>query len=191
MSDSTPGLLAFVGFMLLGRFVAQRKRRAPGSSIARGRVAVGDWTAVVVAVATGVAVALPVVEGVVRSGPITTILSAALGALVILGGWGVAYLANDEIGRNWSPAIDKSDDQLLITSGVYSLVRHPLYLAGLIVIAGGDIYFRATWGWAGLMLATGAVVFRIPREERRLLERFGEEYATYRGRTKALVPWIA
>lgn len=190
MSQGTLAVLAFVAIMLLGRLVAQRQRHAPGSQLAQSRSALRDWTAVVSALATAVALTLPILEGVLRSGPVTSLPFAASGLLVIGLGWAVAYFANREIGRNWSPVIDKSSEQELTTSGVYALVRHPLYPAGLLVVAGANIYFRGTWAWIGLVVVVVAVLLRIPQEERRLVEQFGKAYVAYQRRAKALVPWI-
>ena len=96
-------------------------------------------------------------------------------ALLVLG-WGVACAANRAIGENWSPTIDKTKEQNLVTSGVYSVVRHPFYLAGAFLITGTSVYFGNSWAWLGALPALIVILVRIPIEERRLVERFGKEY---------------
>ena len=45
-------------------------------------------------------------------------------------------------------------------------------------------------GWAGLALFTPLYVLRVPREERMMLDQFGEEYRAYMDRTGRVVPRI-
>lgn len=76
-----------------------------------------------------------------------------------------------------------------MTTGVYSVVRHPLYLSGILVLTGTNIYFESSWAWLGALPAL-ALLIHVPIEERRLVERFGQEYIAYKKRTKAILPWI-
>lgn len=82
------------------------------------------------------------------------------------------------------------ESDVLITSGPYARVRHPLY-AGLSLAAAGMgliIGARAlVLGGLGWLLLTR--LWSIP-EERGLAERFGEEYAKYRLATPAFVPRV-
>jgi protein-S-isoprenylcysteine O-methyltransferase Ste14 len=45
-------------------------------------------------------------------------------------------------------------------------------------------------GWAGLALFAPLYVLRVPREERMMLDQFGEEYRAYMDRTGGVVPRI-
>jgi protein-S-isoprenylcysteine O-methyltransferase Ste14 len=45
-------------------------------------------------------------------------------------------------------------------------------------------------GLAGLELFTSLYVLRVPREERMMLNRFGEEYHAYMNRTGRVVPQL-
>jgi protein-S-isoprenylcysteine O-methyltransferase Ste14 len=102
----------------------------------------------------------------------------------------IAYFANREIGVNWSPTIEKTQKQKLITSGIYGIVRHPLYLSGLLILVGTNIYFGSKWAWLGAILTLIALLLRIPVEEKHLIKRFGEAYIAYKRQTKAILPWI-
>jgi len=80
----------------------------------------------------------------------------------------------------------------LRTSGVYSLVRHPLYLAnGLMGL--GLALFPAIWYLPMIfVLATLLYYERIAaREEAFLLERFGSEFEAWAGRVPAIVPSLS
>jgi len=73
----------------------------------------------------------------------------------------------------------------LVTDGVQSRVRHPLYTAGYLALFASvqDPFSAATAVWASAYLAVGTWI-----EERRLLGRYGEAYRAYRRRVPAVVP---
>ena len=78
--------------------------------------------------------------------------------------------------------------QQLVTTGMHGRVRHPIYLAHLLMLTGwtigaGTIALVALWCFA---VVTG--VFLILFEDRELEARFGEEYRAYKQRVPAVVP---
>ena len=81
------------------------------------------------------------------------------------------------MGRT-SGDIEGIEDTGLVTSGIYGLVRHPMYLAGILVflfepeITLNSLELR--------LLATGYFVLGMLIEERRLMHDFGESYRAYR-----------
>lgn len=97
--------------------------------------------------------------------------------------------ARTHLGRNWSALVTIKEEQELITTGPYALVRHPIY-TGLLVafiacaFARGDVR-----GFAGACIAVVALWRKLRLEERWMRERFGERYADYAQRVPALVPF--
>ena len=81
---------------------------------------------------------------------------------------------------------EPADDEPLHTVGLHRLVRHPLYSAGLIILLGQAIgpWQAATAIWGSLYLIIGARF-----EERRLMRILGSDYADYRARVPAFIPW--
>lgn len=77
----------------------------------------------------------------------------------------------------------------LATAGIYGVVRHPMYLAVLLCAAGAALAYGDVWKWALAGLLAVVLWFKLTREERFLLQRY-PDYAAYRARTKALVPWL-
>jgi protein-S-isoprenylcysteine O-methyltransferase Ste14 len=68
-------------------------------------------------------------------------------------------------------------------------VRHPNYAALLIVACGIALGLASPLALAAtFMLWLPIVIVRIVREERMLVERFGDPYLDYRRRTWRLVP---
>jgi protein-S-isoprenylcysteine O-methyltransferase Ste14 len=82
-------------------------------------------------------------------------------------------------------------EQKLITTGLHSRVRHPIYLAHLVMltawmIGAGTVALVALWCFA---VVTG--VFLILFEDRELEARFGEEYRAYKQRVPAVIPMLS
>ena len=95
------------------------------------------------------------------------------------------------IGKNISETVLIKDEHELVTSGPYTVVRHPLYGSALLLLLSISLTF-GDWIILGYTLA-GTLAFRllvIPAEEKQLLDAFGEDYECYQSRTGALLPWI-
>ncbi len=93
------------------------------------------------------------------------------------------------IGLNISETVLTKQNHQLVTSGPYKYIRHPLYLTGILLIFSlGTI----SENWVLLFLAPLTfLIFRfivIPKEEEKLMERFGQHYVDYRKTTGALFP---
>jgi protein-S-isoprenylcysteine O-methyltransferase Ste14 len=76
--------------------------------------------------------------------------------------------------------------QYLITTSIYGVVRHPMYLAGILLFTFNP-YLTRTWltvsVMADLYFVVGALL-----EERRLISRFGDEYRAYMKRVPRFIP---
>jgi protein-S-isoprenylcysteine O-methyltransferase Ste14 len=83
----------------------------------------------------------------------------------------------------------QGDRKTLAIRGPYSWVRNPLYVANTLVIVGAAIASGQLWAapitlaWCGLVYAQV-----VQHEERRLLEKYGAEYAAYRAQVGAWWP---
>jgi methanethiol S-methyltransferase len=82
---------------------------------------------------------------------------------------------------------ERDSTQPLAVAGAYRWVRHPLYLAMLVMIwskpapTADRLLFNVLW--------TGWIVLGTMLEERDLSRSFGERYREYRARVPMLVPW--
>jgi protein-S-isoprenylcysteine O-methyltransferase Ste14 len=81
-------------------------------------------------------------------------------------------------------------NQRLITEGVYSHIRHPLYLGEMSRNLGFALLFSSLYGLLVIVIANICLVIRIQIEERMLVAQFGNEYEEYKKRTKKLIPYI-
>jgi protein-S-isoprenylcysteine O-methyltransferase Ste14 len=71
----------------------------------------------------------------------------------------------------------------LVTRGIYSKVRHPVYVFGVLCICGVALYMRMPWIFAILIVIIPTQIARARAEERVLQERFGDEYLDYKKST--------
>jgi protein-S-isoprenylcysteine O-methyltransferase Ste14 len=85
-----------------------------------------------------------------------------------------------QLGRSFSV---KPRAKALVTRGIYSRIRNPIYTFGTLWIT-GVILLVGHPEWLVVLLALIPMQFiRAGREARVLEEKFGEEYRTYRRRT--------
>jgi protein-S-isoprenylcysteine O-methyltransferase Ste14 len=102
----------------------------------------------------------------------------------------IRILSRQELGLSFTYDIREPVGGSLVTANLYSIVRHPAYLAthlGLIAVG----LLMGTW--LGIALSCAGLpltLSRIRREDRLLEERFGDSFRAYRARTKALVPFV-
>ena len=95
------------------------------------------------------------------------------------------------LGRHFRPVVSVVPDQPIIERGAYHWIRHPSYLAGILVMLGMGL---ALTNWMSL-IALGLVplvfyAYRIHVEEKALLETVGQPYRDYMTRTKRLIPFF-
>ena len=109
-------------------------------------------------------------------------------SLMTLSIW-LFWRSHADLGRNWSPSLELREGHELVTEGVYRHVRHPMYASEwLWSIAQALLLQNWAAGWAGLVVFTPLYGLRVPREERMMLDGFGEEYRGYMNRTGRVVP---
>ena len=116
----------------------------------------------------------------------------------VIGGTGAAILAlavwlfwrsHADLGRNWSPSLELREGHELVTEGVYRSVRHPMY-ASMWLWGVAQALLLQNWvaGWVSLVMFMPLYLLRVPREERMMLDEFGEEYRAYMDRTGRVIP---
>ena len=71
----------------------------------------------------------------------------------------------------------------LVTRGLYSRIRNPIYTFGTVAIAGMLLILQIPKLWILLVVLVAIQIFRAGREARVLEARFGEEYRAYRKQT--------
>jgi protein-S-isoprenylcysteine O-methyltransferase Ste14 len=111
-----------------------------------------------------------------------------LGLLLCSIGITVRVLALKSLGEYFSAYVTLQPNHRLVRHGIYSSIRHPLYLSLLLVPTGIALVFASPLALPILALAASFVFDRIQTEERLLRARFGSEFEDYRRRTWRLIP---
>jgi protein-S-isoprenylcysteine O-methyltransferase Ste14 len=124
--------------------------------------------------------------------PVSALGGLAAGLLSI-GLFGAAlwllWRSHVDLGANWSPTVEITRGQLLVTGGVYGIVRHPIYAAiGLMGVAQALLLHNWIAGFTGILAFLLVCLVRVPREERMMLQHFGDEYREYMRRVGGVVP---
>ena len=112
-----------------------------------------------------------------------------LGVLsIVLNAWSHKTLSR-RLGEDFDPALRLLKVPALVQDGPYARMRHPIYLA-FFMMQVSVLLLTANWfiGLCGIAIILSVIAFRVPEEEKILLEQFGEEYGEYRKRTGSLLP---
>jgi protein-S-isoprenylcysteine O-methyltransferase Ste14 len=82
----------------------------------------------------------------------------------------------------------RDHDQRLVTTGIRSRVRHPVYLGHLCEMLAWSVGtgLAVCWLLTAFAIVTGAVMIRM--EDAELEKRFGAEFAAYRQKVRAVMP---
>ena len=96
-----------------------------------------------------------------------------------------------DLGKNFSATLKLRESHELVTDGVYRLIRHPMY-SSFFLLGFAQFLLIANWvaGAAGLAGIGLLFACRVAREERMMIERFGEAYRSYMAGTKRIIPWL-
>jgi protein-S-isoprenylcysteine O-methyltransferase Ste14 len=105
-------------------------------------------------------------------------------------GLAVLLWARVTLGSNWSGSVVFKENHELVTRGPYAFVRHPIY-TGLLTMVLGDVIFSGVVGGIVWFVILFMLLWLKSRAEESLMTRhFPAEYPAYRGRVKALVPFV-
>jgi len=116
--------------------------------------------------------------------PMAHIVAMLLGYAIVLPG---ATL----VAEGWRLVYQARRENRLVTDGVYARIRHPQY-TGLFLIAFGEgvVHWPTILSVAAFPVIVIAYVLLARKEERQMLERFGNVYREYQKRVPMFIPRI-
>jgi protein-S-isoprenylcysteine O-methyltransferase Ste14 len=129
---------------------------------------------------------LPMVGGllvlgwIVHSVPEPRGLPRLIGLVVALIGLTGVILSRYTLGRSFSIAPKAT---ALVTSGIYSRIRNPIYISGMIFLIGVAFIVERPKLLAVLLVLIPMQILRARREAAVLEAKFGDAYREYRRRT--------
>lgn len=111
----------------------------------------------------------------------TGVITGALCSLLM-------YWTLSSLGKNLTDTVVTRAEAKLVTQGPYRWVRHPFYVTAALLMASVTL-LTANWLIGVSSVAVLALLaVRTPKEEKMLIERFGQEYRDYRARTGRFFP---
>lgn len=102
------------------------------------------------------------------------------GLVLALIGLSGIVLARHTLGKSFSIT---PQARALVTTGIYSRIRNPIYVSGMVVFIGVFLMIRNPYLWLVLLLMATAQFLRARKEAQILEEKFGDAYREYRART--------
>jgi protein-S-isoprenylcysteine O-methyltransferase Ste14 len=181
------GYVVIVSFFIIQWFL----RKTPGAKSFKGGTH-DKGNMVIIGSATGIGLWIPIILDVVDYGIFQLLLIEGLIALAImLCGFGLRIWAALTLGKYYTTTLMITDNQKVISSGPYSRIRHPGYLAEMLLwsafgVLSGDLI-------AMIILPTmfvAAYLYRISSEEKMLVSELGDIYRQYQRRTHKLIPFL-
>lgn len=107
---------------------------------------------------------------------------SVLGMIVLL-------LSQRDLGKNWTGQLNIQQHQELVVRGIYTYVRHPMYLSFL--LSGmGTLLLSANWLIGVPLIVWFWVMYlgRAKHEEQMMLKAYSEKYQAYTLSTGRLLP---
>jgi protein-S-isoprenylcysteine O-methyltransferase Ste14 len=107
-------------------------------------------------------------------------LQRLAGAGLLLAGITLVFVARLQLGESFSilPRAKR-----LVTRGLYSKIRNPIYVFGAMAIAGLLLILQRPRLWVAFAVLVGMQVLRARKEAEVLESKFGDEYRAYRKQT--------
>jgi protein-S-isoprenylcysteine O-methyltransferase Ste14 len=102
------------------------------------------------------------------------------GIAIAVGAFSLACLARVQLGKAFAFTPQAKG---LVTEGLYSRVKHPMYISVDIAICGIAIAAQSWWVLLPLLIMVPAQIRNCRKERQLLLAKFGEAYREYERET--------
>ena len=110
-------------------------------------------------------------------------------AVIFLAGYGMFAEVTRE-NAYLSRTVEVQEGQRVVSTGLYGVVRHPMYLATLLMFLPMPLILQSLWGLIPFAIYPVVIIIRIINEEK-VLEEGLEGYSEYKKRVKyRLIPFI-
>ncbi|WP_291271542.1 isoprenylcysteine carboxylmethyltransferase family protein [Geothrix sp.] len=103
-----------------------------------------------------------------------------LGAIIVIVFLALLTVARRQLGNSFSITAEARN---LVTTGIYSRLRHPVYVFSSVLVLGLALYFKMPWLAVILIIILPMQFLRARQEEKILTQAFGEAYLAYRKTT--------
>jgi protein-S-isoprenylcysteine O-methyltransferase Ste14 len=111
-----------------------------------------------------------------------------VGDVLFVIGFGIVFLVYRE-NSFASATIEVAENQKVISTGPYAIVRHPMYAGGLVYLLGMPLALGSYWGLVPVVAMAPFLIWRLIDEERFLAKNL-PGYTEYQKKVQyRLVPW--
>jgi protein-S-isoprenylcysteine O-methyltransferase Ste14 len=116
-------------------------------------------------------------------------IAVTLGTLlIILGAW-LMFAGIRGLRESVTPMPKPKEDASLVVDGVYSYVRHPVYLGIILVAFGWSVAMDSVWALVVAVVYALFLDLKSRREEAWLRQQY-PDYSVYASHTKRFVPYV-
>ena len=113
-----------------------------------------------------------------------------LGLFLFHAGMFIRITAVRTLKRQFSIFVAIQENHQLITNGIYSHVRHPIYLGAFLSLTGFALVFPTLLGFLFVIIYSMLLGHRMTQEEKLMLKHFGSVYEEYISKSYRLIPHI-
>jgi methanethiol S-methyltransferase len=104
-------------------------------------------------------------------------------------GYAIVFAGATLVADGWRRIHRASREETLMTDGVYARVRHPQYTGLFLIVFGeGIVHWPTIVSVAAFPIIVLAYTLLARKEERQMLEKFGDEYREYQRRVPMFIP---
>lgn len=121
---------------------------------------------------------------------LTANLSMFIGLLMVISGCAANLAGRFSLGGNWANHIKIYEGHQLVKSGIYKLIRHPLYASIIMMFYGACLVYLNLLALAAVTLIFVPFMVYRARQEEALLEQQFAEYKQYQRETGMFFPRI-
>lgn len=147
----------------------------------------GEWYVAAQAGLMAVVLVAPMLDG--RASASWLDATVVIGGMFLVVGLAFMVLGSVGLGRNLSPFPKPKDTSSLVETGVFAIVRHPIYTGISLCAVGWSLVNHSIAAFVVALVLLAFFDFKARREERWLEEKFSG-YKAYRVRVKKLIPFV-
>jgi len=129
---------------------------------------------------------LPITNG------ISLVYLRIVGYFLVIFGFVVSVVALNRLGNNWTGMMGYriKKGQILVKDGIYSWVRHPIYLGLLLEVTGYELIVNS-WLVVPIFVLVFLYIKRhIQKEDELLKQKYGKEFEEHRNKVVTLIPFV-